>query len=33
MIEFVGPGSQAHLYLMDDNCEHEKAKGISLCVI
>ena len=31
--EFVGLRAKTYSYLMDDDCEHKKAKGIKKCVI
>ena len=33
MVEFVEPRAKTYAYLMDDDSEHEKAKGTKKCVI
>ena len=33
MKQFAGPRAKAYAYLMDDNTEHKKAKGIKKCII
>ena len=32
MLEFVGPRGKTYAYLMNDDSEHEKAKGTKRCV-
>ena len=33
MTEFVGLRAKTYVYLIDDDCEHKKAKGTKKCVI
>ena len=33
MIELIGLGAKTYVYLMEDDTEHEKAKGTKKCII